>query len=109
MGGESTGFRRHAFLQATVAGEANYVLVENPVFVGVKTRGRHFCGRRDSNSIADALAKRASCGLYARCFTKFRMSGRFTVQLPEAFDLLHRQVVSAHVQPGIEKHTAVTG
>ena len=37
------------------------------------------------------------------------MPGRFAVQLPEAFDLRHRQIVAAQVQPGVEEHGAVSG
>jgi hypothetical protein len=29
------------------------------------------------------------------------------MQLPEPFDFRHRQIVPAHVQPGIEEHAAV--
>src|SRR6202023_2879852 len=29
------------------------------------------------------------------------------MQLPESFDLRHRKIVSAHVQPGVKKHRTV--
>ena len=29
------------------------------------------------------------------------------MQLPETFDFRHRQIVAAHVQPGIKEHAAV--
>ena len=31
------------------------------------------------------------------------------MQLPEPFDFRHREVVTAHVQPGVKEHTAVPG
>ena len=31
------------------------------------------------------------------------------MQLPEAFDLRHRQIVAAHMQPGVKEHAAVPG
>ena len=37
------------------------------------------------------------------------MSRRLAVQLPEAFDLFHRQIVSAQVKPGVKEHAAVAG
>ena len=40
---------------------------------------------------------------------EFRVARRFGVQLPEAFDFRHRQIVAAHVQPGVKEHAAVAG
>ncbi len=35
------------------------------------------------------------------------MTRRFGVQLPEAFDFRHRQIVTAQIQPGVKEHAAV--
>src|SRR2546429_6587157 len=35
------------------------------------------------------------------------MSRCFGMQLPEAFDLRHRQIVAAHVEPRVKKHAAM--
>ena len=37
------------------------------------------------------------------------MTRRFGVQLSEAFDFLHRQIVTAQIQPGVKEHAAVPG
>src|SRR5437667_67340 len=51
-----------------------------------------------------------NCGFpLSRRLAKFGMSRRFRMQLPEAFDFRHRQIVAAHVQPGVEEHAAVPG
>ena len=109
MRGERARFRRHAFLQAAIARETNAMLIENAVLTRVKSGRRHFHCDRDPNRIADTLPKRTSRALHSRCFKKFRVAGRFRMQLPETLDLRHRQIVAAQVQPGIEKHAAVTG
>ena len=56
MAGESARFRGDAFLQTTVAREADHVLIEDAVLSGVETRRGHFRGHGDADSIADALA-----------------------------------------------------
>src|SRR5437762_8257361 len=109
MSGERTRFGRDAFLHVTIAREANNMLVENLVLIGVEPGGRHFRGYCDSNGISNALTKRASGALHAGRVAEFRMSRCFAVQLAEPFDVRHWQIVSAQVQPRIEKHAAVSG
>ena len=109
MPGERARLRRHAFLHATVARQTNHMLIENPVLGGVETRRRHFACHRDADRVADALAERTGRAFDARRFKKFRMARRLGMQLPETLDLRHRQIVAAHVQPGVKEHAAVTG
>ncbi len=109
MSGEGARFGRNAFLQTTVAREADDVLIENPMLGGVETRGRHLRRHRDTDGVAHALAKRSGRAFHARRFEKLRMSRRFAMQLPETLDFRHGQIVAAEVQPGVEKHAAVTG
>ena len=109
MPGEGAGFGRNAFLQTTVAREANAVLIENAVVAGIETRRGHFHRHRDADGIGHALPQRAGGAFDSRRFKKFRMARRLAVQLTEVFDFLDRQIVAAHVQPGVEEHAAVTG
>ena len=107
VSGERTRFGRHAFLQTTIARETNAMLIENAVFWRVEARGRHFHCNGNSNRVSNALTKRTSRALDSWSFKKLRMTGRFGVQLPETLDFRHRQIVAAHVQPGVKKHAAV--
>src|SRR5260370_2837383 len=109
MTGERACFRGNALLHAAVACETNHMLIENSVLASVESRRGHFHRNCDSGGVANALPKRASRAFHTRCLAKFWMSRRFTVQLPKPFDFRHWQIVSAQVQPGVEKHTAVSG
>src|SRR5438067_7258007 len=109
MPGEGARFRRHAFLETTVARQAKNMLVENAMFAGVEMCLRHFRSHCHTNRVANALPQRAGGTLDAGCVAKFRMSRRFRMQLAKIFDVLDRNVVAAQMQPGIQKHTAVTG
>src|SRR6266404_2393484 len=108
MSGKSACFRGNALLHAAVARETNHMLIENSVLASVESRRGHFHRDCDSGGVANALPKRASRALHTGCLAKFRMSRRFAVQLPEPFDFRHRQVITAQVQPSVEKHAAVT-
>ena len=61
--------------------------------------------------VADALAERAGRRLdAARRVRQLRVTGRLRAELPEALDLVERDVaVAAEVQPGVEEHRAVPG
>src|ERR1700732_1745180 len=109
MPGEGAGFRGNALLHAAIARQTNNMLIENSVLISVETRRGHFRRDCDPGGVADALSKWSSRAFHTGCFAKFRMSWRFRLQLPEAFDLRHGQIVAAEMEPGVEKHTAVTG
>ena len=109
MPGESACFSGNPFLQTAIPGEADDVLVKDAMLVGVETRGGHLRGHRDPDRVAHALAERAGCTLDPRGFKKLRVARRFAVQLPEALDFRHRQIVTAEVKPGVEEHAAVSG
>ena len=82
MPGERARFRRDAFLQTTVTGEAKDMLIENFV-LGVETRGRHLRSHRDANGVAHALTERTGRAFDAGRFKKFRMTRRLAVELAE--------------------------
>src|SRR6266516_973307 len=85
------------------------MLVENFVLVGIEACCSHIRRNRHANRVADTLTEWAGGALYSRRVAKFGMSRGFRMQLPEAFDFRHRQIVAAHVQPGIKEHAAVPG
>ena len=109
MSGERARFRSNAFLHATVTRQTNAMLIENAVLRSVEPFRRHFHRDRDADSVTNSLSERTGCAFDPGRFKKFRMSRRFRMQLPETFDLRHRQIVAAHVQPRVEEHRAVTG
>src|SRR6266516_3381643 len=85
------------------------MLVENFVLVGIEACCSHIRRNRHANRVADTLTEWAGGALYSRRVAKFGMSRGFGMQLPETFDFRHRQIVAAHVQPGVKKHAAVPG
>src|SRR5437763_7675189 len=94
---ESTCLRSDAFLHTTVTRQTNNMLIENPVVGGVETRRRHFARDRDAGRVTDTLAEWTGRAFHARRISKFRMARRPGMQLPEAFNLRHWQIVAAHV------------
>ena len=107
MTGERARFGRDAFLQVAVTAQTDHVLIENSVLIGVETRRGHLRCHGHANRVADALTERTGGAFHAGCLDKFGMSRRFGMQLPETFDFRHRQIVAAHVQPGVKEHAAV--
>src|SRR5256885_1132687 len=85
------------------------MLVENSVLTGVETRRRHFHRDRNPHRVANALPERSGRAFYSWRFKKLRVTRCFRMQLPEAFDLRHRQIVTAQVEPGVKKHAAMPG
>src|SRR5207249_7989462 len=94
MSGERTRLGGDAFLHVTIAAEADHVLVEDSVLIGVEARCSHLCRHRDADRVANALAEWPGRAFYARCIAKLRVARRLGMQLPEPFDLRHRQVVA---------------
>src|SRR5882724_10559808 len=109
MSREGACFRGNALLHAAVACQTNHMLIKNSVFISVEARRGHFHRDCDPSGVADALSKWSSRAFHTGCFAKFGMPWRFRVQLPEAFDLRHRQIVTAQVQPRVKEHAAVAG
>src|SRR6266508_1835657 len=108
MPSEGARLGGNAFLHVAVTAQTDDMIVKNHMLARVKTRRGHFRGYGHADSIADALTERSRSAFHSGRIAKFRMSRRFRMQLPETFDFRHRQIVTAHVQPGVEKHAAVT-
>src|SRR5439155_21603016 len=109
MSRDGACFRGNALLHAAVACQTNHMLIKNSVFISVEARRGHFHRDCDPSGVADALSKWSSRAFHTGCFAKFGMPWRFRVQLPEALDFRHGQIVAAEMQPGVEKHAAVAG
>ena len=82
-------------------------MIKNRVLVCIETRRRHFRGRSNADCIADSLPERSCGAFYSGRVAEFRVPRRFGMQLPETLDFRHRQIIAAHVQPGVQKHAAV--
>ena len=108
MAGERARLRGNAFLETTVSRQTNDMLIENPVLGRVETRRRHLRRHRNSDGVAHPLSERASRAFHTGRFKELRVAGCLAVQLPEALDLVHGEVVPAQMQPGVKEHTAVT-
>jgi len=104
---ERTRLGGDAFLHITIAAQADHMLIENFVLIGVETRRRHFRRHGNSNRVANALAERSRGAFHSGRIAKLGVARRFGMQLPEPFDFRHRQVVTAHVEPRVKKHAAM--
>ena len=109
MPGERARFRRHAFLETTIARQTKNMLVENAMLAGVEMCLRHFRCHCHTNRVAHALPQRTGGAFDSRRFKIFRMSRRFRMQLTKTLNVLDRNVVAAQVQPGIQEHPAMPG
>src|SRR5207253_9200711 len=106
MPGEGACLRSNALLRAAIACQTNDMLIENSVLISVEARRGHFHCGCNAGGVADALSKWSSRAFHTGCFAKFRMSSRFRVQFPQAFDLRHWQIVTADVHLVRYQHAA---
>jgi len=107
MARQRAGLGRDSLLHVAVTAQTDHMLIENFALIRVETRRRHFCRHRNANRVADALAEWPRRAFHTRSMAKFRVARRLGMQLPESFYFRHRQVVTAHVQPGVKEHAAV--
>ena len=107
MAGQRACLGSDAFLHVAVAAQTDHMLIENLVLIRIETCRRHLCRHGNPNRVADSLTEWARCAFHTGRLAKFRVPRRFGMQLAETLDLRHRQVVTAHVQPGVQEHAAV--
>ena len=105
--GQRTGFVRNTFHQATVAEEYISVVIDDFVAGLVEFGRQQLFSHRHADGVGDALAKGTGGGLHARRIAVFRVTRRFRMQLAEALELVHRQVVAGQMQQRIQQHRAV--
>ena len=65
-----------------------------------------FCGHRKSDRVCDALPERSGSYFDARG-GDLRVTGCFGVQTPEAFQIVHAQIVSAKIEVAIHERACV--
>ena len=105
--GQRAGFVRDALHQAAVAHEHVGVVVDDREPGPVVALREQLLGQRHADRVGEALAQRAGGGLDRGMLAGLRVSGRLRVQLAEALELGHRQVVAGQVQQRVQQHRAV--
>ena len=105
--GQRAGLVADAFHQAAVAHEDVGVVVDHGVAVTVELGRQQLLGQRHAHRVGQALAERASGGLHAGRDADLGVARRLAVQLAEALQLVHGQVVAGQVQQRVQQHRAV--
>jgi len=109
MTGQRGGFRRDAFHQVAVAGDAEGGMVDQVETGAVVARGQVRFGNRFADRIGKSLSQRAGAHLDPRGQPVLGMTGRDAAPLPKLLDLFQRQIVARQVQQTIQQHRAVSG
>ena len=105
--GQRRGLVRDAFHQAAVAQEHPGMVVDDLELRAVEALRQQLLRQRHAHGIGQALAQRAGGGFDTGRVAELRVAGGLAVQLPEALELLDRQVVAAQVQQRVDQHRAV--
>src|SRR5258707_655791 len=77
----------HPFLEATIAGQTDNLMVKNGMIWGIESRFRHFSGNGHPHRVPYSLAQRSGGSLDSGRFAKFRMAVSLTMQLPEVANI----------------------
>jgi hypothetical protein len=85
---------RDAFHEAAVAEEDVREVIDDRVSRAIELAGQQALGEREAHRVGEPLAQRARRGFHAGRVADFRVPGRARVELAEAAQLLHRQVVA---------------
>ena len=107
--GEGSGFLRDAFLEATVAGEADHDVVKDLMLRGVEVRGGHLGGDGHADDIAGALAERTGGGFDADRLAELGVARGLGVKLAEVLHFLEGEIETSEVDPAVDEHRAVAG
>src|SRR5271167_1176641 len=99
---------RDAFHQVAVADYREDARIEEPAAIALEARLQMLCGNRHPNPGREALSERTGGGLDSRCAEILRMAGRHALQLTEALDLLHRQVVAIQIKQRVQQRRSVS-
>ena len=107
VAGQRTGLARHPFLQTSVAGQTDHLVVEDGVLRRVETRRAHHPRHGEAHRVGHALAEGTGCCLDPRRFREFRMPRGHAVQLAELLQVVQRDVIAREMQPRVKKHAPV--
>ena len=121
MASEGGSFRRYSFHEVAISADRVGVEVENFKTGTIEIFRQPFTGNGHPHAISRPLPQRPGCRFHSGSYVRLRMSRGLAVDLPEAFDLLHRhssivcnfslRIDCAHpgqVERGIKKHRGVT-
>jgi hypothetical protein len=103
---ERRRLRRDTFHQVAVGADREYAMVDDVAAVAL---AQEALGHRHADAVRKALAERPGRRLDARRVTELGVAGRQRAELPEALDLVERQVVSREMQARVEEHRGVPG
>ena len=96
-----------ALHQAAVAEEDPGAVIDEGVAGAVELGSEQLLGERHAHGVGQALAERAGGGLDAGRVADLGVAGGAAVELAEALEFFHRQLVAAEVEQGVEQHRAV--
>ncbi len=98
---------RDALHHAAVARERVRPVVDDGMAGPVELRRQQPLAQRHADGVGQPLAQRPGRGLDPRRDPVLGMAGRLRAQLPEAAQLVHRQVVAGQMQQRVQQHRAV--
>ena len=105
--GERRDLVRNALHQAAVADERVGSVVDDRVSRPIEVRGEELLGERHPDRVGEALPERPGRRLHTGRDADLRMPRGARVQLPEALQLVEREVVAGQVQQRVEQHRTV--
>jgi len=106
--GERRGFVRDALHQAAVAHEHVRAVIDDGLTRTIERLRQQPLGKRHPDRVGESLPEWAGRGLDAGCDAGLRMSRRFGMELAEALELLHRQIVAGEMQQRVLQHRAMS-
>ena len=107
VAGERGGLGGDPLLHVAVGGDEVGEVADRHVAVAVEARGQHPLAQREADGRGDALPERARGRLDAGDVAVFGVSGAGRAELPEALDLVERDVVAGEVQRRVQEHRRV--
>ncbi len=99
---------RYAFHHAAVSHEDVGVVVNDVQTVFIEFGSQDFFSQSHAHSVGNTLSQRAGRGFHAVGVAVFGMTGGFTVQLAEVFQIINRNVVAGQVQQAVKNHGSMT-
>ena len=109
VAGERRGLVADALHQVAVRADRVDAAVDDVVVGPVVALGQEAVGDREADAVREALPERTGRGLDALGHEVLRMARRSRFPLPEALQLLEREVVAGQVQRGVLEDAGVAG
>ena len=109
MTGERSGLGGDALHHVAIAHNHEGAMIDDIETGAVEARRQMALRNGEADCIGEALAERSGRDFDARRQPAFGMARRLAFPLPEALDLLERQIVAGKMQERVEQSGAVTG